>query len=66
MSSTLKKICNCSKWVHAVKEDDDEEFSTSLSVGDGRYLVDLGRYVQFHREALGCIFNAEAVAGRQP
>lgn len=25
-------------------DDDDEEFSTSLSVGDGHYLVDLGRY----------------------
>ncbi|XP_062243898.1 uncharacterized protein LOC133953808 isoform X2 [Platichthys flesus] len=25
-----------------LEEDEDEEFSTSLSVGDGRYLVDLG------------------------
>ncbi|XP_078135637.1 uncharacterized protein LOC144536383 isoform X4 [Sander vitreus] len=26
-----------------IQEDEHEEFSTSLSVGDGRYLVDLGR-----------------------
>ncbi|XP_070683833.1 uncharacterized protein [Pempheris klunzingeri] len=28
-------------------EDEDEEFSTSLSVGDGRYLVDLGSSSEF-------------------
>lgn len=31
-----------SKLIHTDIEE-DEEFSTSLSVGDGRYLVDLGR-----------------------
>ncbi|KAM4585152.1 uncharacterized protein PAE49_004486 isoform 6-T11 [Odontesthes bonariensis] len=28
-----------------VQADEDEEFNTSLSVGDGHYMVDLGRYV---------------------
>lgn len=31
-----------------MEEDEDEEFSTSLSVGDGRYLVDLGRYADIN------------------
>ncbi|XP_040891849.1 uncharacterized protein LOC121180472 isoform X5 [Toxotes jaculatrix] len=30
-----------------IQEDEDEEFSTSLSVGDGRYLVDLGSSSEF-------------------
>ncbi|XP_019940030.2 uncharacterized protein [Paralichthys olivaceus] len=30
-----------------MEEDEDEEFSTSLSVGDGRYLVDLGSPSEF-------------------
>ena len=35
----------CLKWINTDTQDDvDEEFSTSLSVGDGCYLVDLGRY----------------------
>lgn len=32
------------KWIHTDMPEDDE-VSISLSVGDGRYLVDLGRYV---------------------
>lgn len=32
-------------WFHTdIEEDEDEEVYTSLCVGDGRYLVDLGRY----------------------
>ena len=35
----------CFKWIHTdIQEDEEEEVSTSLSVGDGRYLVDLGRW----------------------
>ncbi|KAM9857597.1 uncharacterized protein ACBR49_001211 [Aulostomus maculatus] len=30
-----------------IEEEEDEEFSTSLSVGDGRYLVDLGSSSEF-------------------
>ncbi|XP_018520403.1 uncharacterized protein LOC108875766 isoform X3 [Lates calcarifer] len=30
-----------------IQEDEDEEFCTSLSVGDGRYLVDLGSSSEF-------------------
>ncbi|XP_034715384.1 uncharacterized protein LOC117936453 isoform X3 [Etheostoma cragini] len=30
-----------------IQEDENEEFSTSLSVGDGRYLVDLGSSSEF-------------------
>ncbi|XP_035856279.1 uncharacterized protein LOC116043045 isoform X9 [Sander lucioperca] len=30
-----------------IREDENEEFSTSLSVGDGRYLVDLGSSSEF-------------------
>ncbi|XP_044047151.1 uncharacterized protein LOC122873898 isoform X4 [Siniperca chuatsi] len=30
-----------------IQDDEDEEFSTSLSVGDGRYLVDLGSSSEF-------------------
>lgn len=32
------------KWIHTDMPEDDE-VSISLSVGDGRYLVDLGRCV---------------------
>lgn len=31
-----------------IRENKDEQFSASLSVGDGRYMVDLGRYVEYH------------------
>lgn len=45
----LKPCCFfCSNWLDPltdIQEDEDEEFSTSLSVGDGRFLVDLGKYV---------------------
>lgn len=30
-----------------IQEDEDQEFSTSLSVGDGRFLVDLGSSSEF-------------------
>ncbi|XP_008294770.1 uncharacterized protein LOC103368241 [Stegastes partitus] len=33
--------------VNGVEEEEEEEFSTSLSVGDGRYLVDLGSSSEF-------------------
>lgn len=41
---TSEVMTDMLKWIHTDMPEDDE-VSISLSVGDGRYLVDLGRYV---------------------
>ncbi|XP_028421885.1 uncharacterized protein LOC114546913 isoform X3 [Perca flavescens] len=50
-----------------IQEDENEEFSTSLSVGDGRYLVDLGSSSEFviDEECLFQLFKSCRECNRQ-